>query len=168
MTARGLHFEITPVGAEQTVPLRQRLLRPGSSLAACRFETDATPAALHLACFVGDEVVGIASVHAEPPPWDRGDAGPDAHDGARDMGTWRLRGMATMPELRRRGVGRWLAAACMQHALDAGGTLVWCNARVTATGFYRALGFEARGEVFDIPAAGGPHVTMWRQLAGAP
>jgi predicted GNAT family N-acyltransferase len=51
----------------------------------------------------------------------------------------------------------------MQHAYERAGHMIWCNARLSAVRFYEKLGFETRGDEFDIPDVG-PHVVMWRTL----
>jgi GNAT superfamily N-acetyltransferase len=95
--------------------------------------------------------VGIASVCREPMPQGREPEG------------WRLRGMATLPEVRGRGFGRALLEACFAHISAHGGQLLWCNARVVALGFYAHLGFVAEGEQFEIVPIG-PHFVMTRRL----
>lgn len=72
---------------------------------------------------------------------------------------WRLRGMATEPDVRGAGFGTALLAACMEHVAASGGGELWCNARVPAVGFYQRAGFEVVSEAFDI-AGIGPHVVM--------
>ena len=67
--------------------------------------------------------------------------------------------MATAPDARGRGLGAALLAACLHHARDRGGRRVWCNARVTAEGFYLRAGFVAEGARFDLPEIG-EHVVM--------
>jgi GNAT superfamily N-acetyltransferase len=76
---------------------------------------------------------------------------------------WRLRGMATLPEVRGQGYGGALLERCLRHALDRGGDLAWCTARVPAAGFYRRYGFVSVGDVFDV-APIGPHILMVRRL----
>lgn len=151
---RGLNFEIRPVAPDEVHELRRELLRPDADpLASMTFEHDDDDDALHVGTFVFDVMCGIATVHRDPPPWD------STIDSA-----WRLRGMATSPGVRRRGVGTWMLATCMQHAWEQGGTLLWCNARVEASNFYRVLGFEPRGDRFMIEGVG-EHVVMWRDLS---
>ena len=41
--------------------------------------------------------------------------------------------------------------------------LVWCNAREEAIGFYKKMGFEGIGDLFDIPP-GGKHLLMVKYL----
>lgn len=148
----GLQFEIRPIDAQETLTLRREILRPAAPDDELRFPTDSAPGALHVGCFTYEQLVGIASVHPEEPPW-IGDY----------QGGWRLRGMATVAGVRRRGVGRWMLATCMQHVFEQGGNMLWCNARTLAVPFYESLGFELRGEEFDVPGAG-PHFVMWRTV----
>ncbi|HVY61008.1 MAG TPA: GNAT family N-acetyltransferase, partial [Planctomycetota bacterium] len=70
------------------------------------------------------------------------------------------------PDLRRRGLGRALLEACAAHVAARGGTLLWCNARLSAADFYRACGFETVGEVFEVPRFG-PHFIMRRPVRPA-
>ena len=55
--------------------------------------------------------------------------------------------------------GDEILGACLDHARSRGGERVWCNARVTAEGFYLRAGFEPEGARFDLPGIG-PHVVM--------
>jgi predicted GNAT family N-acyltransferase len=47
-----------------------------------------------------------------------------------------------------------------------GGDLVWCDARVTAAGFYERMGFTVVTEPYDKPGIG-PHVGMLREVTPA-
>jgi predicted GNAT family N-acyltransferase len=104
---------------------------------------------VHLAVREEGAVVAIASLVPEPHP-----ATPRAGD-------WRIRGMATAPGHRGRGLGAALVAACVERAAAAGASRVWCNARVGAAGLYERAGFAREGDVFDEPGIG-PHVRMAR------
>lgn len=140
-------MRIAAVSAAQVRPLRSVVLRPGVPAEKLVYDGDETPDALHLAAIVGDRIVGIASLAREPAP---GRAGADA---------WRLRGMATLPEVRGRGLGARLLRGCFDHVRRHGGGLLWCNARVVALGFYEKLGLRREGGEFDIPGIG-PHYVM--------
>jgi ribosomal protein S18 acetylase RimI-like enzyme len=78
-------------------------------------------------------------------------------------GSWRVRGMATAPGERDRGAGRAVLDALLTHARAAGGSHVWCNARVPARTFYERAGFHASSDVFELPPIG-PHLVMEREL----
>ena len=145
---------VREISAEATRPLRQRILRPTQPLHELVYPGDDAPDSLHVGYFDDGTLLGIASVYRQSP-----DGSPD------DPGDWRLRGMAVVPEARRRGVGAALVAACEAHARARGGTRLWFNARVDALPFYFALGYEAVGGVYELPGAG-PHRFAARALRG--
>jgi GNAT superfamily N-acetyltransferase len=74
-------------------------------------------------------------------------------------GSWRVRGMATAPEARGRGLGARVLRELVDHARAHGTTLVWCYARPAAMPLYARAGFVAVGEPFDEPGLG-PHQRM--------
>lgn len=98
-------------------------------------------------------LVGVVTIYPAPLP-----ERPEA------VNSWQLRGMATLPEVRGAGSGKGLLEACRRHVQEAGGTLLWCNARVGAQGFYARHGWTTIGERFEIPTAG-PHVRMLLALS---
>jgi GNAT superfamily N-acetyltransferase len=146
-----LEVAVVTIPAEEVRPLRGRLLRPGQSAEELVYPGDALPGALHLGAWVDGELAGIASVSPEPVP------------GSSDGDAWRVRGMATVPEVRGRGVGAALLEACLEHARAQGGRVAWCNARTPAVGFYERFGFHVEGEEFELPGIG-PHFLMRRAL----
>jgi predicted GNAT family N-acyltransferase len=153
MAERARSIEIREISARDTHPLRQRVLRPNQPPEAMFYPGDETAGALHLGAFDDrQQLVGIASLSIEPPPF----------DGPARM--FRLRGMAVEPELQGSGIGAKLVQTCIARASEAGLAGIWCNARITAEPFYRRLGFTVVGERFDIDGIG-PHVVMWRDLA---
>ena len=76
-----------------------------------------------------------------------------------DDGSWRVRGMATAPEARGRGLGAHVLEQLIAHARAHGATLIWCYARPAARTLYERAGFVAEGEPFDEPGLG-PHQKM--------
>jgi len=145
-------LEVRPITAEETLPLRLAILRPGLPRETAIFPNDEAQTSRHFGAFSEGELVGVATMHFSPlldqPDFDS---------------AYQVRGMATVPELRGSGVGRALLEACVQAAKDSGAQWMWCNARTPAMGFYARHGFTARGGVFDLPNAG-PHVRMLRPL----
>lgn len=148
--AAGGHALIRAVAAEAVRPLRLRVLRPNQTMAETVYEGDDLPDTVHLAAFDGERVVGIASLYRE-----------DRAGGPADG--WRLRGMATEPDVRGRGFGGAILSASLERVVAAGGSELWCNAREAAIGFYRRAGFEVASEPFDVPGIGA-HVVMARQV----
>ena len=143
--------------AEEVIDLRHAVLRTGFPREAAIYDVDALPTTRHLVAVAGDaaggaRIVGCATIFPEP-----FEHRPDA---------WRLRGMAIAPDLQGAGVGRKLLAAIdemMRAHAPARPPLLWCNARVTAIGFYQRCGWRIVSGVFDVPTVG-PHVNMTRQV----
>jgi GNAT superfamily N-acetyltransferase len=152
VTDRPLVVEL--VAAQVVLPLRRAVLRPHHPVETSWYAGDDDPRSAHAAVRRRDgEVVAVGTVLPGPPPWE-----PQRRDG------WRIRGMATRDEARRRGLGAMVLAGLLDHVAGRGGGLVWCNARVPAQALYRRAGFMARGPVFDIVGIG-PHIQMWRTVA---
>lgn len=150
-------MQIRPISAAETRPLRADILRPGQPPESLVYPGDDAPDSFHAGAFLGGVLVGIASVYPEPLPIDLPDLAPNS--------AFRLRGMATRPELQGQGLGRAVLEGCLTHVRDAGAEVLWCNARTGALGFYRRLGFETVGDKFEIEGIG-PHYVMWRRVAG--
>jgi len=138
--------EITTITAEETRPLRHRVLRPTQPAEAAEYPGDHDPDTCHFGAFDGGRLVGIASLYREA-----------RVDGQTDG--WRLRGMATAVDSRGRGAGRALLGACCGHIAARGGGELWCNARMAAHDFYTAAGLEPTGPQFHIEDIGA-HVVM--------
>ena len=150
-------LEVRRISSPETVALRREVLRPDRSLEESIFPGDDYSTTEHWGAFIGDELVGVASIYPEPLPLEV--ALPTTGS------TWRLRGMAVAEGRRNRGVGKVLLDACIQSIRSNGGTLLWCNARSTAINFYQREGFESCSEDFEIPDIG-PHRVMVRELQG--
>lgn len=144
--------EILAITAPDVRPLRQRILRPHQTAKALVYGGDAAPDTLHVGAFVDGELAGVASIFRQAPEYNV------THPAA-----WRIRGMATVPEHRRSGLGSKMMESLLRHAATNGGRLAWCNARVPAIGFYSRMGFEQIGAVFELPVIG-PHVVMERPI----
>jgi GNAT superfamily N-acetyltransferase len=150
------NIEIRRVDAEKILELRHRILRAGLPPDSARFDADEAASTLHLAVFAVDASDGaeglpmaclslmLNSFQNEP--------------------AWQLRGMAVDDPHQGRGLGRELLTQAEEAAAAEGQAgLLWCNARVPATGFYQKQGWTIVSEVFEIPAAG-PHVRMSKRL----
>jgi GNAT superfamily N-acetyltransferase len=144
-------MEIRPITSVEARTVRHPVLRPGLPPETAILDRDDDPGTLHFGAFHGARLVGVATFFEDACP-------------LRPLiPAWRLRGMATLADMRGRGGGRALVAEGVRAAKAAGATLMWCNARVGAQGFYEKLGFDAVGERFDIPV-GGPHYVMIKDL----
>jgi ribosomal protein S18 acetylase RimI-like enzyme len=146
-------MQIRVVDGAATRELRRAVLRPNWPVGSAMHGDD-NPDAVHLAALDGDgRVVGGCLVLPRTYP-----LRPDQPD------AWQLRGMATAPDLRGRGIGGQLVAAALEQLRARGGRLIWCDARTSAVGFYRKHGFTAEGEQFRHEETGIPHYRMWRYV----
>jgi GNAT superfamily N-acetyltransferase len=152
LSFEGSEIVVRPARWEEIVDLRHAVLRQGLPREEAIFPGDDAATSRHCGAFCADVVVGCATFHASE--WESEPA-------------WQLRGMATLPEFRGKGVGRAVLEAMEADFEVAGhppaGTLLWCNARTPAVGFYETMGWRVVSERFEIPTAG-PHVKMIKRL----
>ena len=141
---------VRPISAAETRAVRLPILRPGLPADTAIFDRDDDPATRHFGAFEGNRLVGVATFFPESCP---GFPGPAA---------WRLRGMATLSHVQGRGAGTRLVAEGVAAARASGAELMWCNARVTALGFYEKLGFVAVGDPFELPNSGRHYLMIKR------
>lgn len=150
---------------EETRELRHRVLWPHKASAqACVIDVDDADHAIHLGVFMAERepwgvcldgregaLVGVCSLFEQPctrcaVPWREGDA-------------LRLRVMGTLPEVRGQGAGAALIAPAAEEVVGRGKSVLWCDAREVAFGFYERLGFGFMNEMYELPDVG-PHRTM--------
>lgn len=142
-------LKIERVPVEQIIDLRWKVLRAGLKRSTAIFGGDELPTTRHFAALRDGKVIACATLLLSP--W-------------QDKPAWQLRGMAVDAGLQRQGVGRALLEEIERSVREESDLpMMWCNARETAVGFYRGMGWEIVGERFDIPTAG-PHFKMTKRL----
>ena len=146
-------MEVIQISASDTRALRFRVLWPHkANVEACIIDIDEAPHAIHLGSMVNGELVGTASLfemsHREVP-------------GRRQ---YRLRAMATAPEVRGIGAGKAIVQEAIRRLKADGYDTLWCDARAVALGFYENLGFEYGSDWYEIPQIG-PHRRMFYRLS---
>ena len=142
------------VPVERIFELRKRVLRPhlGRNVPYV-LDDDLLPTTVAYAAITSDHrVIGVGRLTPEPPPFDPA-----------ETAGWRVRAMATDPEVRGLGVGSAVLGAIISHVARAGGGVLWCNARLAARTLYERAGLQAEGEVWEEPDIG-PHLVMWMQV----
>ncbi len=151
---------------EDIIELRMAVLRPGQPYVASRYAGEEH--GINIAARVDGEVVGCATFFPHRfagPGEEEGPADAFVPAEAQGLVAWRLRGMATAPELRSAGVGSAVLSAGLEGVLEAGGGLVWCNARTEVMAFYRRHGFVTIGSEFlSAGALQIPHYRAWVRL----
>lgn len=148
---QGYILRVSRIDARDTIPIRHQVLRAGLPIETCHFEGDEDEQTFHLGAFVEGKLVSVASFFFEK------------HPKLEPEYQYRLRGMATLPEFRHQGLSSELLRMGLPIVKQNFCSLLWCNARESAMGFYQKVGFEKIEGVFDIPGVG-PHVLMFKSL----
>ena len=144
-------MEVLRIKAIDTYPIRHKMLRPSGTVEDCMFQGDHDELTFHLGAFVDKKLVSVASFYFEKHP-----AFAEAYQ-------YRLRGMATLPEYQGQGYSSALLRTAFPVIKQNQCSLLWCNAREKALGFYKKVGFNATGELFSIPNIG-KHMLMSVQI----
>ncbi len=152
------------VDPSRTYELRHLVLLPNRPLS----ETTDDPAFASAVTFgltegADPRVLSTATVYREEPP---AAYGPIVLL-AREHRPWRLRAVATDAKRQGEGFGRLVLNAVVAYITEREPALIWCNARVTAEGFYAREGFLTYGPVFEVPHVG-RHIVMYRAFAMSP
>lgn len=140
-------MEVLRIKAIDTYPIRHKMLRPSGTIEDCMFQGDNDELTFHLGAFVDKKLVSVASFYFERHP-----SFPEAYQ-------YRLRGMATLPEYQGQGLSSALLKTAFPVIKQNQCTLLWCNAREKAMGFYTKVGFHPHGELFTIQNIG-KHMLM--------
>jgi GNAT superfamily N-acetyltransferase len=146
------HPVVNLIQAEDTIDLRSRILRPGQNLELCRYPEDNLPTSFHLGIFEGNKVICNGTFIQQG----------HSHFPSAKL-PYRLRGMASDKEYQRQGLGQALLKEALVYLKQKNCDLIWFNARVSAEGFYKKLGYQKIDEIFDIPTIG-PHKVMFQWL----
>lgn len=138
-------MKIEEIPSQQTLALRNEILRPGKDVSTCLFEGDDALDTRHFGA-LDDEghVVGVVSVYRK------------GHRAIHQESAWQVRAMATSRACRGQGVGSLLLAAAENYARGSGASVIWANARSSAIGFYTKAGYSVISEEFMIDGIG-PH-----------
>ncbi len=137
-------MQVRRIELSQTLQIRRQVLWPDRSPSGIIYPEDSGADTFHLGAFDDSgELLGIATLYHDV----------DA--------TWRLRGMAVIPDNQGKGIGARLVDASIDELRNLGATAVWCNARRAVTGFYQRLGWKIEGDEFEIPGVGGHFVMRY-------
>lgn len=120
-----IHIEqITP---ELTWRLRHQVLYPEGTINDMAMPQDEQ--GTHFGAFFENKLAGIVSLF---------------HQG----NNFQFRKLAVDPAMQHKNIGTQLLQYITRHAAEHGGTRLWCNARLTAAGFYEKAGFTPTGGPF--------------------
>src|SRR5690606_37654165 len=136
---------------EETLPLRQKVVKPFLSPQECINPGDNASTTFHLGLYLEGRLVSISTSLQEPHP--------DLSAGF----PYRLRGMATDHAHQGQGLGQILLQNGVELLRSKRCDLLWFNAREKAFSFYHKLGFHLHGPMFDIKNIG-PHKVMYKHI----
>lgn len=144
--------QIKRVEVDRIKPLRYQVLWPHLEHAnACQIAPDLDQSTFHMAALLNDTVVGTATLIVEH------------NNQFEEPSQYRLRAMATAPEVRGKGIGAEIIRSAIKVLQEKEVKLLWCDARLVATGFYEKQNFKVKGEVYEVPKIG-PHKLMYKEL----
>lgn len=144
-----MKIHIEEVNVEEILPVRQTVLRNGKPREECFFEGDLAEETIHLALYVDEKLSAIATILK------------DKSHKIEAKNQFRLRGMAVIPNMHRKGFGRHLLLYAEDLILQQAPATLWFNARASAVKFYQKNNFQIFGEEFDIPNVG-PHFLIFK------
>ena len=137
--------EIRRCSVGEIINLRHRVLRAGRPIESANLTDDHAESTIHYALFEDGKAVSCLSL---------------MHSQLDSEIAWQLRGMAADVGLQGKGLGGKLLKYAMDDARALGfSNVMWCNARITAVGFYEKYGWKVCSEEFDVPLVG-PHFKM--------
>ena len=120
-------MKVLRINASDTYEIRNQMLRPGLPIESCHFDGDDDEQTFHLGAFVENKLVSVASFFFEK------------NSTFEDPYQYRLRGMATLPDYQKQGLSRELLKMAFPIVKQNMCSLLWCNAREVATGFYQKI-----------------------------
>ena len=147
----GDSLKVLRINASDTYDIRYKMLREGRPKEEVHFENDDDDQTFHLGAFYDNKLVSVASFYFEN------------HPTMKDEYQYRLRGMATLKDYQGKGYSSALLKMAFPIIKQNLCTLLWCNARTSAMGYYQKVGFEKIGEIFDVPTIG-PHILMYKTI----
>ena len=148
------------VDLDATLALRRAVLRPWLTPAAARAIYAGAGEHFHVGARHDGRVVSTAGFAVEAHP-----------DYEQVFGAvhWRLRGMASDPAVRGRGLGGRVLEFGIEElsrrlaAKGQASATLWCNGRTGAQAFYQRHGFAPIGDLFETPGTG-LHFVFWRKV----
>lgn len=147
-----MSLQVARIEANDTHTIRHKMLRQDFTREECIFPGDEDEQSFHLGGFIEGKLVSVASFYFEK------------HPDLPDEYQYRLRGMATLEEHQKLGLSSALLKMAFPIIKQNQCSMLWCNAREFAVGYYQQVGFEKVGESFDIPGIG-PHLLMFKRIS---
>ena len=145
-------MDVKQIDFKDTYPIRHQMLRPGRAIETCHFQGDDDELTFHLGSYIDEKLASVASFYFKKHPAI-----------IEEEYQYQLRGMATLSEYQNKGLSSALLKAAFPIIQNNHVKLLWCNARVEASGFYEKVGFKKISDLFEIPDVGS-HYLMVKKI----
>ena len=130
--------------------IRHLVLRPNDPLSFSEYPSDNQQDDFHLGAFYGEELIGVASYFVEK------------SQRLHFPNQSRLRGLAVLPEFRKKGAGMALVERAFDIVKGMGNNIVWAASSPDVCAFFLKLGFIELPEVYQTEV--GPQKLVYRKL----
>lgn len=140
--------EVKKITPNDTITVRQLVLRTGKPVETCFFDGDNLPTTQHFGVLFNENIIGVVSVFKNN----------NANFAVENQ--YQIRGMAVLEEFQSKGFGKLLIEKCESSILEENGKLIWFNARENAAIFYERLGYVKVGSIFNIDTIGFHYLMM--------
>lgn len=138
------------ISLDQTLDLRNRVLRNNAGIEHAHFKEDENEGVFHVGNTLNNKIVCVATfVPIDLPNF-------EGHG-------FQLRGMATDGFQVGKGFGTAVLNFAIAKLVEEKSSYIWCNARKSAKNFYEKLGFFVIKDEFMIEGIG-PHFQMYFKL----
>jgi GNAT superfamily N-acetyltransferase len=145
-------IEIKLLDPKDIRALRLKVLWPHKeTIENCSLPTDTQDGTFHVGAVKDGKVVGTSSFLI------------DINPKFEEKKQYRLRAMATDPDIQGTGTGAAIIAKGIEELKKRNIKLLWCDARLKACGFYEKLNFKVLGDIYEVPVIG-PHKLMYFEI----
>lgn len=144
-------FLVKEIPAKECYVIRHQVLWQHKSLDNCGIDIDDHSDAFHLGVYKEGQLVCVASFFNQ------------SQTQFLHQNQYRLRAMATLTKAQNTGAAKVLLSAAFKRLIANKQEILWCDARIKATGFYKKLGFKKIGDSYNIPIIGA-HFLMYKDL----
>ncbi len=140
------------ISTEMTFPLRLEVLwKHKKTFKECRLDTDDIKTTFHVGVMKEGKIVSVGTFLEQ------------RNKTFNEEKQYRLRAMATLPIMKNSGYGKQIVEFACKELKNRKIEILWCDAREKAVGFYEKLGFQTKGDFYDIPLIG-KHKLMYYKL----
>lgn len=138
-------LEIREISYENTYAIRHEVMWPDREIDYVKLEKD--PSGIHFGGFVSGKLVSVISLFID-----------------KETNRAQYRKFATLIDFQGQGIGGQMLKRVISEANRHGVNILWCNARLNATGLYERHGLKKTDQTFE--KGGQSYVIMELKLNG--